>query len=805
MRILAQPARRSDKTVERHFQDTVARPVVFSQHADLLDPPTLSALLRLFPNGSAQMWGVMPGKNGANLPEIRKMAQGDWVFFSGDKRLYFGGTVALTWRNPELAARLWGSDAESGDTWEYMYALSATRDFDIPIEEVRELLGWKPTRNVMRFQAFTQDESDLLQRHYSLTPPALASISIRDSLLLPGLHSDSASPVDLLDNEADVDMLAKLAIAKITTPPLAVALLGEWGAGKSSFINQMSRRVDELAEDPSGSGAFNTTVRQVHFNAWHYSDDHVWSGLVDHLFRFLAPDPEPDAPSTDPTVAQRERLTVELRQLETEQRQLDKELARTERARPRGFLGFLGSPVEGARLLYTAVRLGARDGRQAWLYLLGWMALIGGVLLTRSWLSAWLPVLLAALAAFAAPVLPLWMAVRRWHPEGVSLTGRVRSSLEERRRTLRGEITTSRAQLAEIDAAVRLSGFLTERGDTYQERRGLLGTVHQDLFQLDEKLREAHAEWSSTESNQPPPLERIILYIDDLDRCPPPRVVEVLAAVHLMLALPLFVVVVAVDPRWLLKSLEHHYSELFTDSSGAAYITDTQDSATPLDYLDKIFQVPFVVPPATPEKIARLIATLLETPAVPNASYRAGVDGFVDTEVGPSAPADPEQPTPAVDDDDVAADNPVQLQLIPAEIAFMSRVGVLTQTPRAAKKLVNLYRLARIGVLRSDLPRFEGEGEMPGEHQVVQILLALLVGSPHYSSDVFRAVLAASPSTKITEVLRGMPDNVSVGNHVAELIEQINVDVPVIMDTAIYQQWCPKLARFSFFTRNLAG
>ncbi|MEZ5024500.1 MAG: P-loop NTPase fold protein [Chitinophagales bacterium] len=42
-------------------------------------------------------------------------------------------------------------------------------------------------------------------------------------------------------------------------------------------------------------------------------------------------------------------------------------------------------------------------------------------------------------------------------------------------------------------------------------------------------------------------VERIVLYIDDLDRCPPKKVVEVLQAIHLILAFPLFVVVVGVD------------------------------------------------------------------------------------------------------------------------------------------------------------------------------------------------------------------------------------------------------------------
>jgi hypothetical protein len=44
-------------------------------------------------------------------------------------------------------------------------------------------------------------------------------------------------------------------------------------------------------------------------------------------------------------------------------------------------------------------------------------------------------------------------------------------------------------------------------------------------------------------------LNRIVLFIDDLDRCDPDRVVKVLEAVYLLLAVKLFVVVVGVDAR----------------------------------------------------------------------------------------------------------------------------------------------------------------------------------------------------------------------------------------------------------------
>lgn len=60
------------------------------------------------------------------------------------------------------------------------------------------------------------------------------------------------------------------------------------------------------------------------------------------------------------------------------------------------------------------------------------------------------------------------------------------------------------------------------------------------------------------------PLERIVIYIDDLDRCRPDHVVQMLEATHLLLALDLFVVVVAVDSRWLTRALQIHYKELLS-------------------------------------------------------------------------------------------------------------------------------------------------------------------------------------------------------------------------------------------------
>lgn len=173
MHIVMQPARRSEKVVNKHYEDTIVSPVDIDAHAHLLEPEVVEQLKQLFPSGQAQMWGVVPGKKAVNVAQVKKMSPGDWVFFTGDKKLYFGGTIALMWRSQGLAEELWQTNGE-GQTWEYMYALSGTRGFDIPVDEIRSLLSWNPNRNIMGITVLGEEESDTLQTYLTLDPAPAA-------------------------------------------------------------------------------------------------------------------------------------------------------------------------------------------------------------------------------------------------------------------------------------------------------------------------------------------------------------------------------------------------------------------------------------------------------------------------------------------------------------------------------------------------------------------------------------------------------------------------------------------------------
>ena len=649
---------------------------------------------------------------------------------------------------------------------------------------------------------------------------------------LAGVRSDIPSAEDLLGASSDAEMLADLIAATETAAPLAIALIGDWGTGKSSVMLQVQRRIDVLAEmsrNNPGQSVFATNVRQVRFNAWDYSDDHVCAGLTGQLFRALAAEPGNPVSLSDPADAEADRqaLSRRLAEREAEEEQLSSALRAADAAdRPAESVG-LSSPVYGARVIAAAARELRRDARGIAVVLLAWAVL--GAVAAGAWflLGSLTGLTAAAVAAGVAPAVVTARRLRSWHRGGVDFIDAQRRRLDSRQRILRREIAGLRERLALADATSRLSAFVAGRaaGDAYRDDRTLLGQVRNDLTQLSADLAQARQEWLTGGASGAPPLERIVLYIDDLDRCPPHQVVAVLEAVHLMLALDLFVVVAAVDARWLLRSLEYHYSELFAPDGGRAAPTTDASLASPADYLDKIFQIPFALahPPAA--AMASYLRWLLPVPAP---SPQAPGPGTADTQETRHQAASPHsesfppedahrdprrgsgnQPPPPLTSDRRPAIpdiNPRGLQLIQREVDFMTRLSPVLPTPRAAKRLVNLYRLIRIGIPDTELSAFTGS-ESGGPYQVVQILLAFLVGSPAAAQRIFQDIMDASSDSDILTVLArtatedgaGQPDCARLSAQLAAIAR----DTALLTITREYQRWCPDLARHSFHTRAL--
>ena len=642
----------------------------------------------------------------------------------------------------------------------------------------------------------------------------------RSASPLAEVTSDVESAVDLLDITQDVHTISALAAALSTQPPLSVALLGDWGTGKSTFMQQMNDRVERLASMSRNNrqSLFAANVRQVRFNAWHYSDDNVWVGLIEHLFQTLAGTDLSDPREPEEVQRERNRLDAAL----AEKRARRQRLARAGGNRRSGIPTWWRLPAVACVLgMHAMVDLGRMLRRNAGRVLLtagGAAALIVvGVLAWRylGELIGGIIALFTVFAVLAASARPAAKKVR----EGAEW---LRAEVDRRMSTLDDAIRTDEATLQQLDAARRLGDHLRELRSPhrYEQFRGLVGRIHQDFKRLSDDMAAARRQWENGGAVGPPPLQRIVLYVDDLDRCPPDKVVDVLRAVHLLLALPLFVVVVAVDPRWLRRALRHHHAGLFDpgDDNG-------EWQASPTDYLDKIFQIPFALRPIG-EHAQDYLRSLLPEAVVPQVPP-PGVDDRAThptSEPSPAATTTPVQadtstvPPPDVEtvreEPGAGADSaalrssavpvrrvddlrPEGLRLSGAERDFFPRLGPFVPTPRSAKRLVNLYRLLRIGVPEDELPAFVGDAD-GGSYQAAATLLAIVISRPAQAREIVSALPAADPAQDVVDFLRdgGWPD-------LASMIETIRKDAPMHGELVDYQRWATTVARFSFETYDL--
>ncbi|MFA4892699.1 P-loop NTPase fold protein [Brevundimonas sp.] len=357
-----------------------------------------------------------------------------------------------------------------------------------------------------------------------------------------------------------------------------------------------------------------------------------------------------------------------------------------------------------------------------------------------------------------------------------------------------------------------LKRFLAERtgSDDYRKHLGVMATIRKDFEDLVERL-------------QSPPIEghrrvdRIVLYIDDLDRCEAKKVVDVLEAVHLLLAFPLFVVVVGVDPRWLSHALASEHRAL----ASVPERLDAKDTAaelvgrraTPQDFLEKIFQIPLALRPMSEAGFGRLMGSLLEatpdlsTDALPPIIGEAQI-GLVPMTASASAGTDPDpggaDAPNRVAPSGTSVPEPIEgltmeaLRITAGEANFSSTLHAFLRTPRAAKRFSNTYRLLKAQISDGDRQRLEGDAVgAAGEFRIPMALLALVISQTAEAAAILKAVRSMLGSTAVSsgwrEQISGDGASGSLGRIFVESLDASPGD-PV----SKIAFWLPRVARYSF-------
>lgn len=328
--------------------------------------------------------------------------------------------------------------------------------------------------------------------------------------------------------------------------------------------------------------------------------------------------------------------------------------------------------------------------------------------------------------------------------------------------------------LARTSSTYLLNQFILERKDAtdYRKLLGFMALIRRDFDKLStliERSNRAILKGEAIKTEDNPRLNRIVLYIDDLDRCPEDQVVKVLRAVHLLLAFPLFVVVVAVDSRWLTRCLRTQHQAIF----GPVGDDPEPGSATPLDYLEKIFQIPLWLQPLTEQQRTDLVTTLLKDDQQGTApgqtltapQQKAASPGAAGTPAGPAAPATgsraaaTQNPSTTRASSPAAASattgarsdtpsfdlNPTGLTISEAEWRFVGTLASLplSQTPRVLKRFANTYRLIKSSLSPRDVKGFM-DGDEAAPFTVCMFQLAVLTSDSEFAPHYLRALRGAA-------------------------------------------------------------
>jgi hypothetical protein len=738
---------------------------------------------------------------------------------------------------------------------------------------------------------------------------------------IAGYISDSTkNPEDDLGIGREVRTLCSVILAKDVSPPLSIGLFGDWGTGKTFFMERMREEIDFVKAQEKGStiySKFHTRVAQITFNAWHYVDANLWASLVSHILEKLVEEIAPK-PSDEEVRKQLVRELQTAKELKADAEQEKKRAAdereaaekrlsalAEERARKQvqlsdlratdlwhfvaensslkgdidNALQLLGLPsvlnsVEdldaaaleargiGGRLYSLGVSL-IRDGNRATL-----LALMGILLVLVPalawWLSKKLPgqpfvatlssigtgltaVCVAIAGALRGPLRTVNEYVGKLETarkNASDLIDQKRSERSEKETTLEGEVNALKAKEAsaaaqlsaadtrvreveakihEIDEGRNLAKFILARSEAgdYRKHLGLISTIRQDFENLSKLLQVAAVSGAGDGA-----IQRIVLYVDDLDRCPSDRVVELLEAVHLLLAFDLFVVVVGVDPRWLLHSLQAKFSAFQTEP-GKSTSAEASWGTTPQDYLEKIFQIPFSLRRMESTGFSKLMHRLLPesvgqtiplSPSTGAATTLAYSSPSAASAPGSQPSGTPQSPAPVANITAVSNANTVvppgtdrrlnqeSLNLRAWETDYACRLAAFIPTPRGAKRFTNIYRLLKAPLDPEELSIFEGTPASPGEFRAPMLLLAILTGFPYLSVALFGAIRDQNPlSFSPTAFFSNIAAQSIAGPDVQKLQNCLNplVKTGLAESGEAFVRWIPKVARFSFYTSRI--
>jgi hypothetical protein len=467
------------------------------------------------------------------------------------------------------------------------------------------------------------------------------------------LSGDQAADVDRLGVAPLADGLARLLMLP-QTRPLTVGVQAPWGWGKSSFVAFVRDALIRRA--PSNADPSRERVELEALDRRLAGPPAIEQGMTDAAIAATQVDMRLERAKLMSTLerrAHRDVICISFNAWRYEgSEQVWAGLARTITA---SLEGTLSRPARLRSRLAYAIR---RRKLEFWLgfvapvvlaVVAAALAILLGVADAGDELSGWSGAFAGVIAPVVAVLLIAWRFLRVIQPVSVQVAGYV-------------------------------------QGPDYAAHMGYQNEVIEDLKFLHERVK-----------GEP----RIVVFVDDLDRCSDESIMETLQAINLVLGASDFFVVLAIDPDMIHRAIARQRGLSEGDEAADTFAQN---------YLRKIIQLPLVLPARTADQRFGFVSTLFSPAAQREFELaEASRDGEARNrvEARPQAPADDRSPFSF----DLTAVVPPHVRIL-REVqdtkeeleALNATRDLLDDNPRELKRLVNVHRLVKILLLRPDAP-----------------------------------------------------------------------------------------------------
>jgi hypothetical protein len=511
----------------------------------------------------------------------------------------------------------------------------------------------------------------------STTAPTTAS-----RYTTPSLHSDRPTSLDMLGVKDKADALAGFVLHAETRPPLTIGIHGPWGKGKSSFMEMIETALFQLSKNVQWGavGAHLEKMAGVRGDSPARSPRHplpggfplssrptAMMGSWDEFIDEAIPDFR-TARSFPSRVWWRLRLLRPLRGVRAEMRRRFitvhfnawgfQDATQTWA----GLAHVISEKLEGS--LSWRQRLAMRVG-YAWKYRRSEMVL------------DLIPVAAITLAAIVLLLIPdIRGSIVKGLDQGDPLGGLLKyilpgASVLALLWALAWRITKVAQPVSE-----RVASYM-KRPD-HRTQMGYQHKVMEDLQFIHRRIRIYR------------PICRVIVFVDDLDRCSDEKIMEILRAVNLILANCNFFVFLGMDTEMIYRAVEAQYR-----GSGG-----NPPEGFAEHYLRKIVQISFHLPNALPKNLCELTSSLF--------SQRSR-DALQQRSAGTTNGTSPPRDQPDGDRMPTTAALPFDMNTIHRAVAiedvmdtadelaaFHDFQEFLSDNPREIKRLVNVHRLVKI-------------------------------------------------------------------------------------------------------------